>query len=104
VDGRHPTIDTFLIRSNAYPAKILEKGCPTWPDNRGCTVIQTTIGCSAHALTALAIYILYISNFCNMIEQLHELKIAVVNTEAFRNLIMFQHGKRKTESLLDCCT
>jgi len=39
VDGGHPTIDTFLIRPNAYPAKILEKGCPTWPDNRGCTVI-----------------------------------------------------------------
>jgi len=23
----------------SYPAKILEKGCPTWPDNRGCTVL-----------------------------------------------------------------
>jgi len=22
----------------SYLAKILEKGCPTWPDNRGCTV------------------------------------------------------------------
>jgi len=29
----------FFIRPNAYPAKILEKGCPTWPDNRGCTVL-----------------------------------------------------------------
>jgi len=38
-----------------------------------------------------------------MMEQLHELKIAVVNIEAFRNLIMFQQGKRKTESLLDFC-
>jgi len=38
VDGGHPTIDTFVIRPNAYPAKILEKCCPTWPDNRGCTV------------------------------------------------------------------
>jgi len=40
VDGGHPSIDTFLIRPNAYPAKILEKGCPTWPDNRGCTVYR----------------------------------------------------------------
>jgi len=24
----------------SYPAKILEKGCPTWPDNRGCTVFH----------------------------------------------------------------
>jgi len=39
VDGGHPTVDTFLIRPNAHPAKILEKACPTWPDNRGCTVI-----------------------------------------------------------------
>jgi len=38
VDGGHPTIDTFLIRPDAYPAKILEKGCPIWRDNRGCTV------------------------------------------------------------------
>jgi len=22
----------------SYPAKILEKGCPTWLDNQGCTV------------------------------------------------------------------
>ena len=40
VDGGHPTIDTFLIRPNAYPAKILEKGCSIWPDNRGCTVFS----------------------------------------------------------------
>jgi len=25
------------VRYFSYPAKILEKGCPTWPDNRGCT-------------------------------------------------------------------
>jgi len=33
-------VDTFLIQPNAYPAKILEKGCPTWPDNRECTAVQ----------------------------------------------------------------
>jgi len=38
-----------------------------------------------------------------MMEQLYELKIAVVNIEAFRHLITFQQGKRKTESLLDFC-
>jgi len=38
VDGGHPAIDTFLFWPNSYLAKILEKGCPTWPDNRGCTV------------------------------------------------------------------
>jgi len=32
---------------------------------------------------------------------LHELKTAVVNTEAFRHLIMSQHEKRKTKRLLD---
>jgi len=47
VDGGHPTIDAFLIRPNAYPAKILEKGCPTWPDNRGCTVLAY-LGQGAH--------------------------------------------------------
>jgi len=36
-----------------------------------------------------------------MIEQLHVLKTAVVNTEAFRNSIRFQQGKRKSKSLLD---
>ena len=46
VDGGHPTIDTFLIRPSAYPAKILEKGCPTWPDNRGCTVLLLSSRCS----------------------------------------------------------
>ena len=29
--------ENFLIQPNAYPVKILEKGCPTWPGNRGCT-------------------------------------------------------------------
>ena len=33
VDGGHPTIKIL-----SYLAKILEKGCQTWPDNRGCTV------------------------------------------------------------------
>jgi len=36
-----------------------------------------------------------------MIELLQSSKTAVVNIEAFRHLIMFQQGKRKTESLLD---
>ena len=43
----------------------------------------------------------YITNFCSM---MHELKTAVVNTEAFRHLIMSQQGKRKTNSLLDSYT
>jgi len=39
-----------------------------------------------------------------MIEQLHELKIAIVDMKALGNLIMFQQEKRKTESLLDFYT
>jgi len=33
--GRWASYDRYF----SYPAKILEKGCPTWPDNRGCTVL-----------------------------------------------------------------
>ena len=32
--GRWAPYDRYV----SYPAKILEKGCLTWPDNRGCTV------------------------------------------------------------------
>jgi len=32
--GRRAPYDRYF----SYSAKILEKGCPTWPDNRGCTV------------------------------------------------------------------
>jgi len=46
----------------------------------------------------------YITNFCSMIELFHEPKTAVVNIEAFRNLIMSQQGKRKTKNLLDVYT
>jgi len=55
-------------------------------------------------LSACAVGIGYITNFCSMVEELHELKTAVVNIEAFRNLIMFQLGKRKTKSLPDFYT
>jgi len=43
----------------------------------------------------------YISNFCSMVELLHQLKNSFLNIEAFRNLILSQQGKRKTERLLD---
>jgi len=54
--------------------------------------------------SACADGIRYITNFFSMIEQLHEPKVAIVNIEAFRNLIMFQQRKRKTKSLLDFYT
>jgi len=44
-----------------------------------------------------------ITNFCSLIELLHELKNSFVNIEAFRHL-MSQQGKRKTKSLLDLYT
>jgi len=52
-------------------------------------------------ISASAKRIGYISNFCSMIKLLHELKTAVVNIEAFRHLIMYQQGRRKTKHLLD---
>jgi len=55
-------------------------------------------GWSAQALTTLAALPISV---CSMIELLHELESAIVNTEAFRHLIMSQQGKRKTKSLLD---
>ena len=33
--GRWAPYDRYF----SYPAKIFEKGCPTWPDNRGCTAV-----------------------------------------------------------------
>ena len=55
----------------------------------------------------------YITNFCSMIEMLHELKTAVFNIEAFRYLILSQQGKfnpavqglrRATNNIsLKCC-
>jgi len=38
----------------------------------------------------------YIINFCSMTKLLHELKIAVVNIEAFRHLITSQQVKMKS--------
>ena len=38
-----------------------------------------------------------ITNLCSVIELFHELKSAVVNTKAFRHLVMSQQGKNKTE-------
>jgi len=46
----------------------------------------------------------YSTDFCSMIKVLHVLKAAVVNTETFRHLIMFQLGKRTNKSLLDFYT
>ena len=38
----------------------------------------------------------YVTDFCSMIELLHELKTAAFSIEAFRHFIMSQQGKRKT--------
>ena len=70
---------------------------------------QLTLFCLLWLISASAKRVGYISNFCSMIELLHELKnsscscskTAVVNTEAFRYFIMSQHGRRKTKCLLD---
>jgi len=46
----------------------------------------------------------YISNFCSMMQLLHEFKNNFFNIEAFRNLKISQQRKRKTKSLLDFFT
>jgi len=60
--------------------------------------------CLLRLISASAHCIDYITNFCSMIELLHELKTAVLNTEVFRHLIMSHQGKKSTESLLDFYT
>ena len=65
---------------------------------------QLSIFCLLKLISASAERIGYISNFCSMIELLHELKDSFFNIEAFRNVIMSQQGKRKTKRLLDFYT
>ena len=61
---------------------------------------QLSLFCVLRLISASADRIGYITSFWSMIELLHELKTAVVNTEAFRRLIMSQQGKRTIENLL----
>jgi len=49
---------------------------------------QLSITCLLRLISASADHTGYISNFCSMIELLHELKNSFFNIEAFRNLIM----------------
>jgi len=51
---------------------------------------QLSFFCLLRLISASADRIGYISNFCSMIELLHELKNRFFNVEAFRNLIMSQ--------------
>ena len=69
---------------------------------------QLPLFCLLRIISANADRIGYITNFCSMKKLLHELNektVAraqkVVKTEAFRHLIMSQHGRRKTKRLLD---
>jgi len=59
---------------------------------------QLPLFCLLRLISASPDPIGYISNFCSMIKLF---KTAVVNTEAFRHLIMSQQGKKKTKRLLD---
>jgi len=52
-------------------------------------------------ISACADHIGYITNFCSVIDQLHEFKNSCFNIEAFRHLKMSQQGKRKTKRLLN---
>jgi len=74
--------------------KIVFRDCSLYPK-------PLHLFCLLRLISARADPIGYITNFCIMIELLQSSKTAVVNIEAFRHLIMFQQGKRKTESLLD---
>jgi len=49
---------------------------------------QLSLFCQLRLISASGDCIGYISNFCSMIELLHELKNSFFNIEAFRNLIM----------------
>jgi len=63
---------------------------------------QLSLFCLLWLISACADSICYITNLYCMTELLHELKkTAVVITEAFRHLIMFQQGKGK---LIVCWT
>jgi len=62
---------------------------------------QLSLFCLLWLISASVDRIGYSTNFCSMIELLHELKNSFYNIEAFRNLTMSQQGKRKTKSLLD---
>jgi len=62
---------------------------------------QLSLFCLLRLISTSAYRIGYITNFCSMIELLHELKRAVFRIEAFRHLIMSQQGKTKTKRLLD---
>jgi len=65
---------------------------------------QLSSFCLLRLISASADRIGYISNFCSIIELLHELINSFFNIEAFRNLIMSPEGKRKTKRLLDFYT
>jgi len=65
---------------------------------------QLSLFCLLKLVSASADRNGYITNFCNIIELLHELKNSFFNIEAFRDLIMSQQGKRKTEGLLEVYT
>ena len=62
---------------------------------------QLSLFCLLRLISASADCSGYTSNFCSMIELLHELKKSFFNKEAFRNLIMSQQRVMKTKSLLD---
>jgi len=62
---------------------------------------QLSLFCLIRLISASADRNGYISNFCSMIELLHELKNSFFNIEAFRNLVMSQERKGKTKRLLD---
>jgi len=65
---------------------------------------QLSLFCLLRLISASADRVGYISNFCSMIELLHELKNSFFNIVAFRNLIMSLEGKRKTKRFLDFYT
>ena len=60
--------------------------------------------CLLWLISASAHRIGYITDFCSMIELLHEFEKAAVNIEAFRHLVMPQQETRKTKSLLNFYT
>jgi len=47
----------------SYPAKILEKGFPTWPDNRGCTVFTILYIFFSKYLISQTFLLTYITTF-----------------------------------------
>jgi len=86
---------TTFCRPSVHYACFMFRDCLLYPKQLSLFFLLRLMSASADCNGC-------ITNFCSMIELLHELKNS--NTEAFRNFIMSQQGNKKTKRLLDFYT